>query len=56
METFTASLWAITPTLLVGIFFAWVLRSILRADRTERKIFKNIEEEERQKAGLPPKA
>lgn len=50
-----AGLWSLTPTLLVGVFFAWVLRTILKADRTERRVFKQIEDDERRKAGLPPK-
>jgi len=31
-----------------------VMRSILRADRGERSIYKKIETEERAKRGLPP--
>lgn len=53
---FIAAVWALTPTILVGLFFAWVLRLILRADRVERRVFKEIEDEERIKAGLSPKA
>lgn len=53
---FIAAIWALTPTILVGLFFAWVLRLILRADRVERRVFKEIEDEERIKAGLLPKA
>ena len=41
------ALWSITPTVLIGIFFALVLRFILRADRTERRIYKEMEAEER---------
>lgn len=55
MDVLIDALWAITPTLLIGIFFAWVLRLVLRADRTERKVYQKIEAEERAKAGLPPK-
>lgn len=47
------ALWSIAPTLFIGLFFWLVLRLILRADRTERRIFREIENEERQKAGLP---
>lgn len=47
------ALWSITPTLLIGLFFWLVLRLILRADRTERRVFRDIENEERRKAGLP---
>lgn len=56
METFFAALWALTPTILVGVFFFWVLRIILRADRVERRVYKSLEAKEREKAGLPPKA
>jgi hypothetical protein len=41
---------------LIGIFFALVLRFILRADRTERRIYKEMEAEERARLGLPPKS
>jgi len=47
------ALWSITPTVLIGLFFFMVLRLILRADRTERRIFREMENEERAKAGLP---
>ncbi len=50
------AIWSITPTLLIGILFFVVLRFILRADRTERRIYKEMEAEERAKLGLPPKA
>ncbi len=56
MDVFLASIWALTPTLLIGLFFAWVLRMVLRADRSERQVYKTIEAEERAKVGLPPKS
>ena len=56
MDLFLAGLWAVTPTALIGVFFFWVLRLVLRADRTERKVYQRIQAEERAKAGLPPKA
>jgi cytochrome c-type biogenesis protein CcmH/NrfF len=43
------------PPLLVGLVFWLIMRSILRADKTERKVWNEIENEERIKAGLPPK-
>lgn len=49
----TNALWSITPTVLIGLFFWMVLRLILRADRTERRAYLEIEEQERAKAGLP---
>lgn len=55
MEIFVAALWSLTPTILIGGLFAWVLTSILKADRKERRVYKSIEDEERAKVGLPPK-
>lgn len=53
-EWWANAIWSVTPTILIGIFFAVVLRLILRADRTERRVYQQIEAEERAKAGLPP--
>lgn len=54
MENWWANaLWSITPTVLIGIFFYFVMRLILRADRTERRVYREIEAEERAKLGLP---
>ncbi len=49
-----ALLWALIPTVVVtGVFF-YILRSILRIDRRERRTYAKIEAEERAKRGLPP--
>lgn len=54
MDTWwTNAVWSLTPTILIGLFFWLVLRLILRADRTERRVYQQIEAEERAKAGLP---
>lgn len=54
MDTWwTNAVWSLTPTVLIGLFFWLVLRLILRADRTERRVYQQIEAEERAKAGLP---
>jgi hypothetical protein len=45
--------WSVTPTILIGLVFWLVLRTILHADRTERKVYAQIEAEERAKLGLP---
>jgi hypothetical protein len=47
--------WALGPTIVLGIMFWWVLRSIIRADRTERKVYARMEAEERAKRGMPQK-
>ena len=40
---------SVTPTILVGLIFWFAMRAILRADRTERKVYARIEAEERAK-------
>ncbi|MEY4997194.1 MAG: hypothetical protein RLY59_598 [Actinomycetota bacterium] len=50
------ALWSITPTVILGLLF-WliirsIIRSILRSDRTERETYARLEAEERAKRGL----
>lgn len=57
-ETVLENFWAnaafsVTPTILVGLIFWLVMRTILRADRTERKIYAEMETAERARRGLP---
>jgi cytochrome c-type biogenesis protein CcmH/NrfF len=47
------ALWSVTPTVLLGLLFWLIIRSILRSDRTERETYAQIEAEERAKRGLP---
>ena len=54
MDYSMAVLWSILPTLAVLVVFFFILRGIIRMDRTERKIYKDIEAEERAKRGMPP--
>lgn len=49
-----AVFWSLAPTIVVSTLFFYVLRSIIRADRTERRVYARIEAEERAKRGLPP--
>ncbi len=44
--------WSLLPTVAVGLIFWVIMRSIVRADRTERKVYSRIEAEERAKLGL----
>ena len=47
---------ALTPTICLGLLFWFVIRAILRMDRTERKVYAQIEAEERAKlAAANPK-
>ena len=54
-EFWSNAFFSLLPTVLVGLIFWFVMRSIIRADRTERKAYAQIEAEERLKAGLPAK-
>jgi len=51
-----AVFWALLPPVVVSVIFFFVLRSILRADRAERRAYSRIEAEERAKRGLPAAA
>ena len=42
-----AVFWSLLPTVVVSAMFFFVLRSIIRADRTERREYARIEAEER---------
>lgn len=44
------------PPILVGILFYVIMRSIFRADSTERRIYGEIEAEERAKRAKEPNA
>ena len=53
MDNFWANaLWSLAPTVLIALIFWLVMRSIIRADRTERKVYAEIEAEERARLGL----
>jgi flagellar biosynthesis/type III secretory pathway M-ring protein FliF/YscJ len=45
--------YSVTPTILIGLVFWFVMRAILRADRGERDAYAEIERQEREKRGLP---
>ena len=54
MENYwVAVLWAILPTIVVTLAFFYIFRSIVRMDRTERRVYAKIEAEERAKRGMP---
>ncbi|OYC98423.1 hypothetical protein [Microbacterium sp. Yaish 1] len=53
-EYVSAVIWSLLPTLVVSVLFVFVLRGILRMDRTERRAYAKIEAEERAARGLAP--
>ena len=50
LENFWANAaYSLAPTVLIGLIFWFVMRAIFRADRTERKVYTEIEAQERAK-------
>jgi large-conductance mechanosensitive channel len=49
-----AVIWALLPTVVVSVIFFFVIRSIVRMDRTERKTYARMLARERARRGLPP--
>lgn len=46
--------WGLLPTVVVAGLFFFILRSILRMDRTERRVYAEMEAQERARRGMPP--
>lgn len=55
-DYWAAVVWTLLPTLVVSAIFFFVMRSIIRADRNERREYAKVEAQERAKRGLPPVA
>ena len=55
-DVISGIVWALAPTILVGLLFWAIMRAIVRADRNERKAYARLEAEERARRGLAPKA
>lgn len=54
-NVWVAVFWSILPTIVVSGIFFYTLRSIVRADRTERRDYARFEAQERARLGLPPR-
>lgn len=39
--------WSVAPTIVIGLLFWFIMRSVIRSDRNERKAYAKIESEER---------
>ena len=48
-----AVVWSLLPTTVVSIVFFYVVRSVIRMDRTERRSYAKIEAQERARRGMP---
>ena len=55
-DYWVAVVWTLLPTVVVSALFFFILRSVIFADRNERRQYARIEAEERAKRGLPPHA
>lgn len=51
-----AIVFSLTPTILVGLIFWFIVRALLRSDRTERSAYAKVEAEERAKAEAEERA
>lgn len=54
-EYWVAVIWALLPTVVVFGLLVFILRSIIRMDRSERKAYAKVEAEERRRRGLAPR-
>jgi hypothetical protein len=54
MDILLPALAALAPTVLIGSVFWFIMRAVLRADKSERRALAKVEAEERAKLGLPP--
>ncbi|HLU64110.1 MAG TPA: hypothetical protein VKY66_06230 [Protaetiibacter sp.] len=41
------AIFSVVPTIVIGLIFWYILRTIIRADRNERKVYASMEAEER---------
>ena len=48
-------LWALVPTVTIGLLFWFIMRALIRSDRNERRAYDRIEAQERARRGLPPR-
>ena len=54
-ELWNQGLWALVPTISVGLLFWFIMRAVIRSDRNERRAYDRIEAQERARRGLPPR-
>ncbi len=47
------AIYSLVPTIILGLIFWFIMRTIVRADRRERELQARYEAEERRKVGLP---
>jgi hypothetical protein len=40
-------IWSVAPTIIIGLIFWFIMRSVIHSDRNERKVYAKVEAEER---------
>ncbi len=40
-------IWSVAPTIVIGLLFWFIMRSLMRSDRNERKAYAKVEAQER---------
>ena len=55
MDDLWLALAALAPTVLIGLIFWFVMRAMIRSDKSERRAKAKIEAQERARLGLPAK-
>ncbi|WP_439564432.1 hypothetical protein [Microcella sp.] len=48
------AVFSVTPTIVIGLIFWFAMRAIIRADRSERETFTEVEAEERARLAARP--
>jgi flagellar biosynthesis/type III secretory pathway M-ring protein FliF/YscJ len=47
-------IWALAPTIVIGLLFWFIMRSVMRSDRNERASYAKVEAEERARFAAKP--
>ncbi|WP_440710224.1 hypothetical protein [Herbiconiux sp. YIM B11900] len=55
MDDLWLAIAALAPTVLIGLVFWFVMRALIRSDKSERRAKAKIEAQERARLGLPAK-
>jgi hypothetical protein len=48
------AIFSLVPTIALGLIFWFVIRAIIRSDRSERQAYAKIDAQERARQNLPP--
>ena len=54
-QYWVTALLTLAPTVLIAALFFWILRNLVTFDRKERRVYAEMEAEERAKRGMAPR-